>query len=97
LRSETFILLGVILGDDRDLLKRQIKESEITFRSWWDAGGNLNATGPIASRFNIHGLLALYVLDSHGIIHHKFLGSVSKQRLNSVIDPLVKAANEGGG
>jgi hypothetical protein len=42
LRSESFILFRVNLGDDRDLLKRQIKEAGITFRSWWDAGGNLH-------------------------------------------------------
>jgi len=94
LRSEPLSLLGVNLGDDRDLLKRQIKESGITFRSWWDAGGNLNATGPIASRFNISGLPTLYVLDSRGIIRHKFFGSVSNSRLSSVIDPLVKAEKE---
>ena len=33
----------------------------------------------------------LYILDSRGIIRHKFLGSVSKQKLTSVIDALVKA------
>ena len=38
-RGAPFILLGVNLGDDRDLLKRQIKEAGITFplvvgRSW---------------------------------------------------------------
>jgi len=94
LRSGPLILLGVNLGDARDLLKRQVKESGITFGSWWDSGGNLNATGPIASRFNISGLPTLYVLDSRGIIRHKFFGSVSKPRLSSVIAPLVKAAQE---
>jgi len=93
-RSAPFILLGVNLGDDRDLLKRQIKEAGITFRSWWDAPGNHNTPGPIASRFNISVYPTLYILDPHGIIRHKFLGSVSKQRLSSVIDPLVKAAKE---
>ena len=46
--NKPFVLLGVNLGDDRTPLKKQIKEAGITFRSWWDAGGNLNATGPIA-------------------------------------------------
>ncbi len=72
IRSAPFVLLGVNLGDDRDRLKGQIKEAGITFRSWWDGGGNLNATGPIASRFNVSGCPTLYILDSRGIIRHKF-------------------------
>ena len=91
-----FILLGVNLGDDRDVLKRQIKEAGISFRSWWDALGKRSTSGPIASRFNINVYPTLYILDSRGIIRHKFLGSVSKQKLNSVIDPLIKAAKKSG-
>jgi peroxiredoxin/Tol biopolymer transport system component len=94
-RDGRFVLLGVNLGDDRDVLKRQIKEAGITFRSWWDAhGDNATRRGVIDARFNIHAYPTIYVIDSRGVIRNKFVGSVSKQRLSSVISSLIKSEQE---
>jgi RNA polymerase sigma factor (sigma-70 family) len=90
---EPLVLIGVNLGDDRDVLKNQIKAAGITFRSWWDARGNNHATGPIASRFNISVYPTIYILDSRGVIRHKFLGAVGRQKLNSIIKPLINSVH----
>jgi peroxiredoxin len=94
LRNEPFALVGVNFGDDRGLLRKEVNDAGITFRSFWDSGGSLNAPGPIASQFNVHGCPSFYIFDHRGIIRHKFLGSVSKERLRSVIQALVDAARK---
>nr|WP_159452297.1 sigma-70 family RNA polymerase sigma factor [Singulisphaera sp. GP187] len=92
MQGRPFTLLGVNSDDDRGKLKELIKQEGLTWRSWWDGGGNANTPGPIARRYNVHHWPTLYVLDHHGIIRHKYLGIPDPLKLNAAIDALVKAA-----
>ena len=94
MRGRPLVLLGVNSDGDTDKLKERMKAEHVTARSWCDGGGNANTPGPIARQFNIHGWPSLYLLDAHGVIRHKFQGTPSNQRLNSVIEALVKVAEE---
>ncbi len=74
MQGKPFALLGVNGDEDRDKLKEWMKKEDITWRSWWDGGGNANTPGPISRQFNVHGWPTLYILDHRGVIRHKFLG-----------------------
>jgi peroxiredoxin len=97
MRTRPFVLLGVNSDSDMVKLREQMNAEHITARSWCDGGGNANAPGPIARRFNVHGWPSLYLLDARGVIQHKFFGTPSNQTLNSAIAALVQTAEEGGG
>ena len=94
MQGKPFALLGVNGDEDRDKLKEWMKKEDITWRSWWDGGGNANTPGPISRQFNVHGWPTLYLLDHRGVIRHKFLGST--QRLDAAINALVEAVENGG-
>jgi hypothetical protein len=70
---------------------------QVTARSWRDGGGNANTPGPIARRFHVHGWPSLFLVDAHGVIRHKFLGTPSNQRLNSAVMALVQTAEHDAG
>ncbi len=67
LAGKPFALLG-INSDPRGKLKQAIKKEQMTWRSWWDGG---DTSGPIATRWNVHGWPTIYVLDHKGVIRYK--------------------------
>ncbi len=89
LAGQPFVLLGVNSDGDRDKLRSRLKEESITWRSWWD-GGDRN--GPIARAFKVEDWPTRYVIDHRGIIRARFVGSASAERLDSLIDTLLKEA-----
>jgi hypothetical protein len=97
MKDRPFALLGINGDGDREKLRALLKKEQITWRSWWDGGGNANEVGPIAKRYNTHVWPTLYLLDHHGVIRHKFLGSPDAKRLESLIEPLVRAAEQDRG
>ena len=92
MRGKPFVLLGVNGDGDGDKVRQQIKEQGITWQSWWDGRGEDNTRGPIADQFNADVWPTLYLLDHHGIIRHKFLGTPGTRRLDAAINALVEAA-----
>jgi hypothetical protein len=93
-RGRPFVLLGVNRDGEKDKLRERMKVEQITSRSWWDGGGSAKTPGPIARRFKIHGWPTLSLLDYRGVIRHKLPGTPSTPRLITVLDALVKAAEE---
>ena len=94
MQGRPFALLGVNGDPDRDKHRELMVRKGLAWRSWWDGGGDANTTGPISRRYNVDAWPTLYVLDHRGIIRHKSLGSPGTKTLDSVIDALVKAAEE---
>jgi thiol-disulfide isomerase/thioredoxin len=92
MRGRPFVLLGVNVDDDVEKVRQQMKAQNLTWRSWWDSRGDENTSGPIAEQFNVRVWPTLYLLDHHGIIRHKFLGTPGTERLDAAIDTLVKDA-----
>jgi thiol-disulfide isomerase/thioredoxin len=95
MRGKPFVLLGVNGDGDRNKVREQMKQEGIDWQSWWDGGGDANNTGPIARQFNVNAWPTLYILDHHGVICHKFLGSPGTGRLDLSIDALVEAVEKG--
>jgi len=83
LEGKPFALLGVN-SDPKDRLRSVMKKENITWRSWWDGG---DTSGPIATRWNVHGWPTIYVLDHKGVIRYK---NVREERMDQAVDALLK-------
>lgn len=83
LAGKRFALLG-INSDPREKLKLVLKKEQMTWRSWWDGG---DTSGPIATRWNVHGWPTTYVLDAKGVIRYK---NVREEAMDQAVDALLK-------
>ena len=84
LEGQPFALLGVNSDADREKLKPVLVNRGITWRSFYDGP---NTEGPIASRWNVLGWPAVYVLDAKGVIRFKH---VRDELLDRAVDELMK-------
>jgi hypothetical protein len=66
-----------------------VKEN-LGWRSFVDAG-NAGA-GPIAAKWNLSATPTFYVLDHHGVIRFKWMGSPGEKVMDAAITKLVEAA-----
>jgi hypothetical protein len=76
LQGQPFVFLGVNSDKNRDKLRRTIAEQGITWRSWWDGATD----GPIATRWQVDGWPALYVLDAKGVIRYRVRNAPQLER-----------------
>src|SRR5271156_4422275 len=90
LAGKPFVILGVNSDTDQKSLKEALEKEHITWRSFYDQ----STQGPIAKRWNIHGWPTLFVLDTKGVIRHRFLGSPGDEALDKAIDKLVEEAGK---
>ncbi len=90
LEGRPFAILGVNSDDDRDELKKVLVKQKLTWRSFWNGGGD----GPISNRWNVQGWPTLYVIDAKGVIRHKWLGSPGDKVVDEAIEALVKEAEQ---
>jgi hypothetical protein len=90
LENKPFVLLGVNSDTDRDQIKQRIKQENITWRSWWDAGSapadGPNAGQTISQQWHIHGYPTIYVIDDKGVIRYQ---DVRGQALDDAVDHLL--------
>ena len=85
LENKPFALLGINSDPDKEKLKEAMKQEKITWRSWWDQ----TTSGPIATKWNVHGWPTIYVLDAKGVIRYK---NVREEELDKAVDALLKEA-----
>ncbi len=88
LEKKPFTMLGVNTDQDREALKKAVKQHQITWPSFFDG----NTRGPICQDWEIQGFPTLYLIDAKGVIRHKFVGSPGEKHLDQVIDGLVQEA-----
>jgi hypothetical protein len=88
LDTRPFALLGINSDPDREQLKEVMKKEEMTWRSWWDR----DTSGPIASKWNVHGWPTIYVLDATGVIRYK---NVRGEAMDKAVDTLLTEADRG--
>ncbi len=91
MENKPFVLIGINSDPSKDVLKKVIADEKMTWRSFWDGG---NTSGPIATKWNIHGWPTLYVVDHRGVIRHKWVGSPGEEKMDKSLEKLVKAAEE---
>src|SRR5918997_1408768 len=69
LKDKPFALIGINSDGDRSVLQKILKENGITWRNAVDG----STSGPLATRWNVHGWPTIYVLDAKGVIRHRDL------------------------
>jgi hypothetical protein len=87
MEGKPFVLLGVDLDNQKSDELAAEKDKKITWRSWFDG-----KEGPIAKEWQVHGIPALYLLDSQGVIRYKWLGNPGGEVIDKAVEKLVKEA-----
>ena len=82
-----FALIGVNSDADLEMVKRENKENDITWRSFWC--GPKGPSGDIPTAWNVSGWPTIYLIDAEGKIRHK---NVRGDALDKAIEELVKEA-----
>jgi hypothetical protein len=90
LADKPFALIGVNSDKDKEKLKKDMEENQITWRSFWN--GPEGTGGPISKEWRIQGWPSLFVIDHKGVLRHKYVGSPGEKVLDEVIENLVKEA-----
>ena len=85
LADKPFALVGINSDGDRSVLAKILKDNDITWRSAVDG----STSGPIATKWNVHGWPTIYVLDKKGVIRYRDL------RDKPLEDAVVKLLGEG--
>jgi peroxiredoxin len=65
-----FVILSVDSGASAEESRAALRREGLTYRAWWDGGGEKPTAGPIATQWNVVGWPATYVIDRAGIIRH---------------------------
>jgi hypothetical protein len=94
LKDQPFALIGVNSDKDLEALQPLNEKEQITWRSFWN--GPDGTGGPISKRWGISGWPTLYLIDAEGKIRHKFVGNPGDEKLDALIDGLVKEASKPG-
>jgi thiol-disulfide isomerase/thioredoxin len=82
--GQRFALLGVNCDSKEDAMRGALAEEKITWPNWYDGG--LGA-GPIAERYRIQVIPAIYVIDPEGVIRNK---NVRGATLDSAVQKLIR-------
>jgi hypothetical protein len=68
-------------------------KEKLTWRSFADPGAL--GQGAIATRWNSPGTPTFYVIDSRGVIRHKWVGSPGAKAIDAALDRLIKETQGG--
>jgi hypothetical protein len=89
LEGKSFVLLGVNSDTDPQQLQKDLKENQVTWRSFQDVRKEHKS---ISQEWGVRGWPTLYLIDHNGIIKKKWLGGPRNDLLDKEVDKLVQAA-----
>jgi hypothetical protein len=89
MNGKPFALIGVNSDDDAQKLKADLKENEVTWRSFHN---RRQGRPDIAAEWNVKNWPTLYLIDHKGTIRKKWRGRPEFALLENEIDGLVQAA-----
>ena len=92
LEGKPFVLIGVNSDQDPAQLKKDLKENQVTWRSFQN---QRKGTKAIADEWNVQGWPTLYLIDHKGVIRKKWLGSPGNEVLDKEVEKLVDTATKG--
>jgi hypothetical protein len=90
LTGKPFVLIGVNSDQDQAQLKKDLKDNEVTWRSFQNQRKD---TKSISDEWNVNGWPTLYLVDHKGVIKKKWLGSPGNDVLDKEVEKLVQAAS----
>ncbi len=82
LADKPFALLGINSDGDRSVVKPKMVTENVTWRQFMDG----TTSGPIATKWNIHGWPTIFVLDHKGVIRFKNLRG---EKLEEAVEKLL--------
>jgi len=88
-RDRPFDLLGVSCGDDVEKAKATAARTGMTWRSFRDEAAG---RPKITKSWKILGYPTLYLIDHHGVIRKRWVGSPTTDELDRLVAALVEAA-----
>jgi len=88
LEGKPFALIGVNSDRDKKMIAENLKKHQVTWRSFWC--GEEGTGGPIPSEWNVAGWPTLYLIDHHGVIRKKWLGSPDSEEEKKAFDDEVE-------
>ncbi len=93
LANQPFAIIGINSDKDREALKPALVKENITWRSFWN--GPAGTSGPISTKWNVHGWPTIYILDGKGMIRYKGVGA-DPEAIDAMLDTLLVEAGAGG-
>jgi peroxiredoxin len=84
-----FVILSVDSGASAEASRAALAREGLTYRAWWDGGGEKSTVGPIATKWNVVGWPATYVIDPAGVIRHVDL---LQTELFNAVEALIKTS-----
>jgi hypothetical protein len=94
LSGKPFVLIGVNSDRDPEQLKKELKENQVTWRSFQN---QRKEQKPIAEEWNVQGWPTLYLIDHKGVIKKKWLGGPGNEVLDKEVEKLVEIAEKDKG
>lgn len=91
LEGKPFALIGVNSDQDEKELAEQLKEHQVTWRSFKNGNGGKT----ISNDFKVSGWPTLFLIDHKGVVRKKWVGSPANEVLDKEIDKLVAEAEKG--
>lgn len=91
LEQKPFALLGINSDGDAKTIQPMLAEQEITWRQAVDG----DTSGPLATRWNVHGWPTIYVLDAEGRIRFRDLRDEALEKaVNELLSELEKKGTQ---
>ena len=91
LNGKPFVLIGVNSDKNPEKLKKDLKENQVTWRSFQNQRKEANA---IDAEWNVHSWPTLFLIDHKGVIKKKWIGSPGNEVLDKEVEKLVAAAEK---
>ena len=82
LKNERFALLGINSDGAAETLKKILADRGITWRQAVDG----DTSGPLATKWNVHGWPTIFVLDANGVIRYR---DVREKAMDDAVDKLL--------
>ena len=88
LEGKPFALIGVNSDKNEAEIKKQLKEHQITWRSFKD----VQKSNTISKDFGVQGWPTLLLIDHKGIVRKKWVGGPNNEQLDAAVEKLVNEA-----
>jgi peroxiredoxin len=95
LAGKPFAVVGVNISEpNASALKKLMETENLTWRSFSDPRTS-EGWGPISKKWNLAGTPTIYLIDSKGVIRHKWLGGARENVIDKAVDLLVQEVEAG--
>src|SRR5262245_40373222 len=90
LKDKPFALIGVHIkyeGDDANEVKKVMVKQQLNWRSFVDRDA-------IADKWKPAGTPSYYIIDSKGVIRHKWAGAPGEKAIDAALEKLIQATEK---